>query len=251
MIPFFGRLSRSQSKWIALGLARVDPGGGTDQVSLRFEGTVGGLVPHDGSSVQQLPPIVGPDPLGLPGSPPFIGADDYTLVFDASGLAGQDLLLKENAQLILQYSVQLEESGDPTNAQRFTITAAEYDGIFDRLVTHVDPTGPGLSSFVVGGSIDASLVPHFLRVVNNGILDSYAADTSIGMRFDATKIDPLTGGPDEANANGFTDDISVLNTDDWDFFRFQVEFDLDTDSNGVDLATDRPGLHLLRVTFGF
>ena len=175
---------------------------------------VGGLVPHDGSTVDQLPPIVGPDPLGFPGSPPFIGAADYTLVFDASGLAGQDLLLKDNPRLILEYSVQLEESGVPTNAQRFRITAAEYDGTLDRLVTFLDPAGPGLSSFVVGGSIDASLVPHFLRVVNNGILDSYAADTSIRLVFDATKIDPLTGGPDEVNSHGFTEDVSLLNIDD-------------------------------------
>ncbi|MEE8466928.1 MAG: hypothetical protein V3T22_00635, partial [Planctomycetota bacterium] len=251
MIPFFGRLSRSQSKWIALGLARINPGGGTDQVRLRFEGTVGGLVPHDGSTVDQLQPIVGPDPLGFPGSPPYIGADDFTLVFAAAGLSGQDLLLKDNPRLILGYSAQLEQSSDPTNAQRFTITAVEYDAALDRFVTHVDPAGPRLSSFVAAGPIDASLVPHFLRVVNDGILDSYATDTSIGLMFDATKIDPLTGGPDEANAFGFTQDISLLNADDWDFFRFQVEFDLDTDVDGVDLSTARPGLDILRVTFGF
>jgi len=172
-------------------------------------------------------------------------------VFDASDLTGQDLLLKQNPRLILQYSVQLEESGNAANLRRFTITSATYDESLDRFTTRVDPAGPGLSSFQVAGSIDASLVPHFLRVVNNGILDSYAVDTSVRVLFDATKIDPQTGGPDEVNTHGLTDDITDLNLDAWDFFRFQVEFDLDTNSQGVNLSTPKPGLHILRVTFGF
>jgi len=251
MIPFFGRLSRSQSRWIALGLARVNPGGSADQVALRFEGTeANGTVPHDGSTVDQLPPIVGPDPLGSPGSPPFLGGDGRTLTFDASGLAGQDLMLKANPQLLLDYSVQLEETGDPTNFERFRIAAAEYDAGNDRLVTHVDANGPELTKFQAA-SIDAGLVPHFLRLVTNGIMDAYSSDTGVKVRFDATKVDPLTGLPDEFGTHGFTPDITDLNADAWDFFRFQVEFDLDTDSTGVEFTTPRPGLSILRIDFGF
>ncbi|MEE8467857.1 MAG: hypothetical protein V3T22_05350, partial [Planctomycetota bacterium] len=226
MIPFFGRLSRSQSRWIALGLARVNPGGSDDQVVLRFAGTdAGGMVPHDGSTVAQLPPVVGPDPLGAPGNPPFLGADDRTLVFDAAELTGQDLTLKANPQLLLDSSVQLEETGDPTNFQRFRITAAEYDADGDQLVTHVDANGPELTKFQAS-SIEASLVPRFLRVLSSGIVDAYPTDTGVKVLFDATKIDPLTGLPDESEAHGFTADITDLNGDAWDFFRFQVEFDL-------------------------
>ena len=64
-------------------------------------------------------------------------------------------------------------------------------------------------------------------------------------------MDPLSGQPDEVVAHGFTPDITDLNADVWDFFRFQVEFDLDTDSTGVDIATPRPGLDILRIDFGF
>ena len=98
--------------------------------------------------------------------------------------------------------------------------------------------------------MEASLVPHFLRVLTNGIADSYPEDTSVRISFDATKINPLTGLPSE-DSHGLTNDIGDLNFDAWDFFRFQVEFDLDTDSNGLDLSTDRPGLDILSVTFGF
>ena len=251
MIPFFGRLSRSQSRWIALGMARVNPGGSDDQVELRFEGTdANGIVPHAGSTVDQLPSIVGPDPLGGPGSTPYIDTDGRTLVFDAAGLGAQDLMLKANPRLLLEYSVQLEEAGNPTNFQRFRITAAEYDASSDRLVTHVDANGPELTDFQAG-SIDAALVPHFLRVLTSGIEDAYPFDTAVKVLFDATKIDPLSGGPDEAGAHGFTADIADLNSDDWDFFRFQVEFDLDTDGTGVEITTPRPGLDILRIDFGF
>ena len=159
-------------------------------------------------------------------------------------------MLKANPRLLLDYSVQLEESGDPTNFQRFRITAAEYDESNDRLVTHVDANGPELPKFQAG-SIDASLVPHFLRMLTSGVADAYPTDTGVKVLFDATKIDPLSGMPDEFGAHGFTADITDLNDDAWDFFRFQVEFDLDTDSTGVDITTPRPGLDILRIDFGF
>ena len=159
-------------------------------------------------------------------------------------------MLKANPRLLLEYSVQLEETGDPTNFQRFRITAAEYDASSDRLVTHVDANGPLLTKFQAG-SIAARLVPHFLRVLTDGIADAYSTDTGVKVLFDATKVDPLTGQPDVAGAHGFTPDITDLNADTWDFFRFQVEFDLDTDSTGVEITTPRPGLDILRIDFGF
>ncbi|MEE8468095.1 MAG: hypothetical protein V3T22_06545, partial [Planctomycetota bacterium] len=232
-----------------LGLARIAPVG-TDQVVLRFDGIdANGRVPHAGGSVDQIPPIVGPADLGS-GGPPFIGADERTMVFDAASLAGADLLLKQNPQLLLEYSVQLADALDPKILQRFRITAAEYEASNDLFVTHVDPNDQRLTEFAAAGTVKASLVPHFLRVLTNGIMDLYPADTSVQLAFDATKVDPITGLPSEAS-HGFTNDISDLNFDDWDFFRFQVEFDLDLDSNGVDLSTPRPGLDILRVTFGF
>ncbi|MEO2160919.1 MAG: hypothetical protein ABGY29_00180, partial [bacterium] len=105
MVPFFGDLSRAQTKWIPLGLARVKPGG-FDQVRMRFEGTstIDGRVGHNGSTAQQLPPIIGPDPLGSLGSPPYIDSDGYTLVLDASAMAAVDDMYKENTQLLRGFS---------------------------------------------------------------------------------------------------------------------------------------------------
>ena len=64
MIPFFGRESSSQSKWIALGGARVNPviGGAADQVLFFNSGTdpATGEVLRSGESIQRLMPLLGP-----------------------------------------------------------------------------------------------------------------------------------------------------------------------------------------------
>ena len=246
MVPFFGKRSVAQSKWIPLGLARVNPGGSTDQVLLR---ALAGPVPHDGSVVDQDPPILGPEPLNEL-VPPFIGPDERTLVFDASGLAPTDQLYKDNPALVKAFSVQLSDTADVNNFQRFTVSAASYDADSDRLTCQVDPSGPSLVSFVPGGDALVALIPHHVRVVTSGVFDSYPVDTEVTVRFDATKIDPLVGGPSDQSL-GFTEDLSALNAQDWDYVRFQVEFDLDLDGNGIDLTTPRPALDHLRISFEF
>ena len=64
MIPFFGRESASQSKWIALGGARVNPviGLPSDQVMFFNSGTdpASGEVLRSGESIQRLSPLLGP-----------------------------------------------------------------------------------------------------------------------------------------------------------------------------------------------
>ncbi len=52
------------------------------------------------------------------------------------------LMLESNPRLLLGYSVQLEETGDPANFQGFRVAAAGYDVSGDRLVMHVYAEGP-------------------------------------------------------------------------------------------------------------
>ena len=47
------------------------------------------------------------------------------------------------------------------------------------------------------------------------------------------------------------EDVDELNLEAWDWIRFQVEFDLDTVGAGVTLATPKPALQHLRVSFRF
>lgn len=257
LIPFFGRKSTAQSRWIPLGLARLDPSGGTDQVVLRFEGTDGaGAVEKDGTVVQQLPPILGPDTLGTIGAPPFITDGGFTMVVDASGLGAGDEMYAENPALLRNFSVELSDTGDANNTKLFTIASAEYDQLNDWLVCSVDANGASLDTFLPVGDTQVAIVPHFVRVLTEGILDSYPADTAVTLLFDATNIDSLTGLPDEGASfsaiNGsLTPDITALNAADWDFVRFLVEFDLNTSGGSVNLDTPRPGIDLMRISFRF
>lgn len=257
LVPFFGRKSMAQSRWIPLGLARLDPGGGTNQVLLRFEGTdEDGTVEQDGTVVDQLPPIVGPDLLGTVGNPPYITDAGFTMVVDADELAGDDVVYAENPALLRNFSVRLGDTGDPNNTRFFTIATAEYDDANGWLLCHIDAAQDTLTSFVAVGDVEVSVVPHFVRVLTDGILDAYPADTAVTVLFDATTLDTLTGLPSDADSysetNGMlTPDVDDLNADDWDFIRFQVEFDLNTSGGSVNLETPRPGIDILRFSFRF
>jgi len=257
MIPFFGRRSAAQTKWIPLGLARAAVGG-TQSVTLRFEGTdAAGDIPHDGSLVEQLPPILGPDDLGTVGNPPFLSDAGFTMVFDASGLAGADDVYKENTQLLRDFSVKLEDSANADNYHLFSIASATYESGTDRLSVHIDASEDPMSSFGAAGQIEVSLVPHFVRVVTSGLLDQYPEETAIRILFDATVIDPVNGGPSETLSysaiNGsLTPDIDDLNDAQfWDFVRVQMLFDLSTSGDPVNLTSPRPGLDLARFAFRF
>jgi hypothetical protein len=246
MVPFFGDLSRAQTKWIPLGLARVAPGG-FDQVRLRFEGTstVDGRVGHDGSTVDQLPPILGPDALGGLGTPPYIDSDGFTFVLDASAMAAVDDMYKQNTQLLRGFSVKLEDGAVPLTYQFYVITSATYDSTLDRLTCAMDVNGPMPGNFVASGQVMVSLVPHWLRVITNGVHDSFPAESEVQLRFDATKIDPTTGLPSATTA-GWTFDVNDLNGDQWDFIRVQIEFEIE-----LDVTAPRPGLDHLRISYEF
>lgn len=254
LVPFFGRLSRAQSKWIPLGLARFDPGGPDDQVELRFEGLDSG-VPNDGGSVEQLAPILGPDDVGGPGAPPFITDAGYTMVFDPAALAPENLVYLDNPELLREFTVELSDSAG-SGLQRFEITGATFDTPTGLLSCRVDPNGPKLTSFEASGVERAAIRPHFFRVITDGIADAYPSNSQVRILFDATVSDSLTGAPrDEASysasAGSLTEDVSLLNADTWDWLRFQVEFDLDKSGSGVDQNTPRPGLDHLGLQFRF
>jgi hypothetical protein len=245
MVPFFGRISMAQSRWIPLGLARVDGLGGLEQVLLRG---LGGAIPHAaGETVDQEDALVGPETLVPTG---------YQISLDASGLAAGDSLYRDNPALLRRASVYFEDSANAANFQFFMIASADYDPGTDTFELFIDTSGPSPVQFGVAGDVLASLVPHTARVVSNGILDAYPADTNVELYYDATVLEPLFGGPDESQSystvNGdFTDDLGDLNVEHWDFIRFRTIFDLDTDQNGVDLTSGRPGLDSLRIQFEF
>lgn len=245
MIPFFGRNSMARSRWIPLGLARVDASGGLDLVALHGQG---GVIPHaPEETVELLPPIVGPEVL------PEVG---WHVSLDASGLAPEDERYAENAALLRQATVRLSDSLDPDNRRHFVIADAAYDEAADRFELDLDQAGPNPAAFQAAGDVEAALVPHLVRVETAGVPDAYPANNDIEILWDATVVDPFTGGPSESDSysaqNGsLTDDLDELGQTHWDFVRFQVRFDLNTGGGAVDPTAPRPALDMLRVQFEF
>ena len=246
MVPFFGRLSMTRSQWIPLGLARVDAGGGTDQVNLHG---VAGPVPHAaGEIVDHEDPVVGPE---------VIANANLTVQLDASGIDPGDVRYRDNPALLRRATLLLVDSADSGNFRHFRIASAEYDGGGDAFLLYIDPDGPNPATFSAAGNIEASLIPRSVRIMTAGIDDSYPDDTSVILEYDATKVDPFSGQPSDTlsfsatHGNVLTQDLSDLNSDDWDFVRFQVIFDLDKNGAGVNPTAPRPGLDHLRLQFDF
>lgn len=247
MVPFFGAQSESQSKWIPLGLARINTGGGLDNLDFTFAGTDAlGAIPNTGSgSVAALPAILGPATMASPG---------YTMTMNAAALAAGDQLYKENPRLLTGFAVKLEDSSDPLVFQNYYITAATYASGADEFTFMVDPNGPNPATFVAAGTIEASLIQRFVGVVTNGIQDNYSDLTEITVTFQAAQIDPDTGLV--INESTFVADVDDLepptNSTHWDLFRVNFNFNIDKAGLGnIDVATPLPGLDHWHMHFEF
>ena len=252
-IPFFGKESSSRSQWTALGLARVSPDGGNDQVRFRFEGTdASGELERTGSEQSVLPPILGPDVLGIEPMLPHIDPSDaLTMVLDASPLMGNDDSYKRNAALLRSFVLRLEDSASSSNALEFDVASAVYDEDGDQLRVTVFAAGTNdLSDLVPSGNTLVSLQPFFTRVNTAGGVKQYPADSSVTILFEATLADS-EGNPDEGASSGEVPDITALNLTDYDFFRYRVLFDMSTSGEPVNQNTPRPSLEFLRVPFRF
>ena len=256
-VAFFGRISVAQSEWIPLGLARVDPEGGlTEQVSFFFGGTdsLSGTIPHAGSEVQLIAPVVGPLDLEAVGTLPYVEPSGLRLFIDGSGLAAA---YQANPSLMRGFSIELTQGA---NSASFPIAGAVALG-GGEIRLDVNPADNLRDNFLNGTTalpaVQLQVRPHFYRVSTGGVLDAYPAQSEISIFFDATLIGP-NGLPDEsqsfsANAGlgSPAANINALNTDDWDFFRFRTVFNLNSSGTTVDPNTERPALEFLRVPFTY
>jgi hypothetical protein len=253
LIPFFGKESSSRSQWIALGLARVDPDGGTDQVRFRFEGTdVDGVLERDGNQQVVLPPIIGPSVLAVaPALPHVSPTDSLVMVLNAAGLVGDNDAYKRNPALLREFVLRLEDSASSSHALEFQVAFAVYDAARDVLSVTVFPAGQNdLTDLEPAGSTLVSLIPFFTRVTTAGSPLQYPSDSAVTITFEATTADS-EGNPNEGVTTGEVGDITDLNLDDFDFFRFRVRMNLSVSGQSVNQLTPRPGLEFLRVPFRF
>ncbi len=273
LLPNFGKISRARSQWIPLGGAVGDL---PSDVTFLFEGTdvadgsvdrVQDMAMMDTNVILDLSEIVGPDPLTVAGFTRLV--DEHTLSFDFvnnanSMFAMADFIYRDNPVLMRNFILELFEDANPATLRRYNIESVSVDPMdSDRMILSTTASGLAFSEFVgeltsvVPDVTDAKfrILPRFFQVVTNGISESLPTSSSIKILFEGTGRDAL-GNPDTSSILvPLTPDISDLSSGALlkpvEFFRFEVEFDIDAQNNGLTATSARPVLEFLRIPFKF
>ncbi len=274
MMPSFGSRSMARSKWISIGEADREPGGTRGLVKFLFGGieTSGvddGKIQATSELVSERTPLLQGD---LEGSATVtILADGVTLAFRGSALDplfngttsgfSNDLYLRSPA-LLREFVLRIDAG---TTAGDFVVAHADYDegnasaGDEElRIMVAVGALGTPQAFFAahVGepGVLPYLLIPRFFRVVTAGTENLLPSTAFVRIQFQAAAGDGL-GGVDEQNPLvDWTGDIARFNAltpGTLRFFRFQVEFDLAANGQGLSADTDPVTLDFLRIPFVF
>lgn len=272
LVPSFGARSKARSKWVSIGGADQKPTGGEGLVRFLFGGTEtagedAGKVRTAGSTVVDLPPLfetadfaASPDVHLLP--------DGLTLELTGAALGSirggttsgisNDVYLRTPA-LLQECSVRLRVVSTPTNFLDFDVASAQYEegspGLGDELlrVTVTNERGR-LDEFNPEHQVSMSLMQRFFRVETNGLRDVLPSTAFVRILFQAA-ADNGAGAPDELNPLvDWTADIQRFNTlppGALQFFRYEVEFDLDAEAQGISGDTEAVTLDFLEIPFIF
>ena len=235
LIPFFSSRSESFSRWIPLGLARLNGDGTSNPVEFLFEGTdATASVVRNGTTAQELPAVFPYTAVTVAGAAPSVNSAEASLTIPGAAIADPNDLYKRNALLLREYAVRLRESDDVTDVREYDIVSASYSSDDDEYTIVVDPRALSFSADISeftsnpATSLEVEIVPFYFRVVTAGVEDLFPNETDIKVLFDATIENPLTGQPSsdpeasyssrvDANMgdlsikNGFAEDIAELN----------------------------------------
>jgi hypothetical protein len=267
LIPTFGKRSKARSTWISIGGADRKPDGSQGLVRFLFDGIdpVNGRIQTTGSTVTKRTPLVTED--SFAGSDQArILPDGFTLelfgpAIDAiragstSGISN-DVYLRTPA-LLQDCTVRMLIPANPANFEDFSIASATFppSGAEPLHVT-VGGSRP-LTAFNPGGSDGVTgfeLIPRFFQVITNGVADNLPSTAFVSLRFEAAR-DNGAGAPDETNIlQDWTSDITKFNSKPagaLQFFRYEVEFDLDKNSQGIGSDTEPVKLDFLKIPFVF
>jgi len=256
LLPGFGKLSKAQSKWIALGATSISPTSTDPETTeFRFDGVdAAGLILKAGGGTSatqaELPSILsgtGSQTVTTAPSTPFITADKRAVVFD--GTTVLDDVYLSNPALLRAFDVRFVVG---TSVFHFDASSATYDETSGLLRVFVAESGMPLNGIPTTGSASVSIRPRFFRVRTSGTQDALPDPVQIKFEFQATSVNSV-GEPDEAAATPWVTDINALNTDPGNtamrFFRFRVSFDLGTST--LSANSPIPSIEFLRVPFRF
>lgn len=272
LVPSFGVQSNARSQWISIGGADQTPSGIPSLLQFLFQGTDtsggadDGKILVAGEEVQELAPLLDEDLEGNPNA--TVLADRVTLRLEDSDLTpftgttagvSNDIYLR-NPALLENFVLRLSSGAAEDD---FTIASASYDegGNLlgdESLELTVTDDGQDLQDFVDAntalGTVHYTLVPRFFRVVTGGLENSLPTGTYVRIRFQAAADNGL-GQPDEISPLvDWTSDISQFNSllaGEIQFFRFEVEFELNASGGAVSPDTQPVQLDFLRIPFVF
>jgi hypothetical protein len=279
LIPTFGKQSKARSDWITIGGADENPTPGVPPGLVRFlfegietSGPDAGKIRRNGAFVADLLPLVESLDLATSASVRLL-PEGFSVEFRGSALdairAGStggisnDIYLRTPA-LLTHCAVRLFVAQSPSNAEDFEVVAASYDegapALGDEiLLVRVTSERGRLDQFNSPpvGTTALRLMPRFFQVSTEGAPPNFLPPSAfVRLRFQAAR-DNGVGAPDEANPltdPPWTSDISLFNQlppGELQFFRFEVEFDLDALDEGVDQDTRAISLEFLKIPFVF
>ncbi|HEX6885448.1 MAG TPA: hypothetical protein VF530_18880 [Planctomycetota bacterium] len=281
LVPTFGKQSKARSSWISIGGADQKPDPGAPEGLVRFlfggietSGPDEGKILRNGSFVADLPHLA-QEPDLLASSSVRILPDGFTLELTGTALAqiragttsgiSNDIYLRTPALLEgCAARLFVLVGGTPSTFTDYTIVSAVYDegsaAPGDETLRLSVTTELGrLDEFNTNPSTGTTafrLMPRFFRVVTGGLQDFLPQSAFVRIRFQAAG-DNGAGAPDEANPltnPPWTSDIALFNqipAGQLQFFRYEVEFDLDALDQGITASTQAVALEFLDIPFVF
>ena len=245
LLPIFGRFSMSQSRWISLGEASIDPLSATeDELAFLFDGTdAGGFVEATGGTVDSLPVIL-TEPIVLDSSDPT----NRTVVMDPAGLAPADVIYVQNPNLLRNFNLTV--GGIP-----YSVGAAVLDDTDGKFyLTVADPNAD------LSGSVgNSELRPRYFGITTLGIEGSLPSSSSVKIEVEVAEADANDpSAPSATQTTGFVTDIENVNFGGLGmdatalrFMRYRVTFDIADGGTPLDFSTPRPQMDFLRVPYTF
>lgn len=272
LIPAFGATSQARSKWISIGGADKKPSGIPAQLLFLFQGIETAVGPDEGKvlvsgeDVQELPALLDADLENNPDA--IVLSDRLSLRLSGSALdpfsgmtngVSNDLYLR-NPALLRDFVLRLSVA---SVTEDFRVAGAEYDEGADNnpndqaLTMTATEEGTDLQDFIDEntslGTVRYTLLPRYFRVLTAGEEGRIPTSSYVRILFQATGAD-TNGQPNATPLVDWTADISQFNSvtaGELQFFRFEVEFELNDGGMSVPPDTEAVSLDFLRIPFVF
>jgi hypothetical protein len=273
LIPTFGARSKARSIWIPLGSATEAPGGGDDPLLFAFDGTdedrlslTAGQILTVGQVVPPLPPLLGPETLASAAPGPFVDLDGFTLVLSepsllpligdaATATEPSDDIYLRNPALMRNFLLRLSSL---SASQDFDVASATYSDANLVLRLTVSTAAGSLETFIAaqGGpaNVDYELIPRFFRARTGAVQDLIPDTGFVKILFQAAAAGPEGLPVEDPPLVDWTPDVgdlSLATPGEIQFFRWEVEFNLDSAGAGLTVDTEPISLEFLRVPFSF